>query len=129
MTGTTFSGNTGTFGAGINNNNIATLTVINSTFSGNTTATNGGGIYRATGTVQLINTIISGNTASVSGTDCEGSLTSLGHNLIGNDSRVRLRPRHGRPGKRRPPPRPPGRQRRADPYPCPSCRQPGHRYR
>ena len=111
MTGTTVRGNTSRYGGGINNQNgatltvtnstfssnngsqrgggiyngiNATLTVTNSTFSGNSAATNGGGIYRNSGTVQLINTIISGNTASVSGTDCEGSLISLGHNLIGD---------------------------------------------
>ena len=86
-----------------------TLTVVNSTVSGNTatntrggfytqpggtlvltntTATNnhansGAGIFRASGTLGPFVTIIAANTAGSSRPDCEGSPSSLGHNIIG----------------------------------------------
>src|SRR5262249_27589411 len=45
----------------------------------------GGGIYIGGGTLTTRNTILAGNTATT-GPDLEGSLGSLGHNLIGNTS-------------------------------------------
>ena len=85
MTNSTVSGNTAdrTGGGGIYN--VGALKLTNSTLTGNTAASNGGGIYHDAGTVDLVNTIIAGNTASTA-PECLGSLTSLGHNLLGNVS-------------------------------------------
>jgi len=95
-------------GGGINNNHTATL--VNSTVSDNTSVANpgggiynsgplalynvtvsgnsasaGGGIYRHSGTTTLADTILAGNTASSSSPDCFGTLSSGGHNLLGNN--------------------------------------------
>ena len=85
VTNSTVSGNTAdrTGGGGIYN--VGALKLTNSTLTGNTAASNVGGIYHDAGTVDLVNTIIAGNTASTA-PECLGSLTSLGHNLLGNVS-------------------------------------------
>ncbi len=75
----TISGNTGGKGGGIDNRTGAIVTMVNTTISNNT-ATEGGGI-NTTGVVQASNSIIAGNT---SGGDCDGVVTSLGHNLDGD---------------------------------------------
>ncbi len=83
LTDCTLSGNsTSDFGAGIFNNS-GTLTLTNSTLAGNSAANGGGGIFNSIGTLTLGNTIIAQNTAST-GPDVDGSVTSLGYNLIGN---------------------------------------------
>lgn len=46
-------------------------------------ASEGGGVYRANGTVDLQNTILSGNTGGM-GSDCRGTISSTGHNLVGD---------------------------------------------
>jgi hypothetical protein len=48
----------------------------------------GGGIYNAAGpsALQMYDTILADNTADTAGPDLSGSLSSLGHNLIGNTS-------------------------------------------
>ena len=106
--GSTVSGNSATTAAGVYVKD--TVTVVNSTVSGNTAANSGGGFYtqtggtlvltnttitnnhansgggifRASGTLgPFVNSIIAGNTAGSSRPDCEGSPSSLGHNIIG----------------------------------------------
>jgi len=83
VTNTTISGNS-TDGDGGGIYNVGTLTLTNSTVSGNT-ATDGGGIYILGGTAELINAIFALNLAPT-GPDCFGSPTSLGYNLIGEDT-------------------------------------------
>ena len=109
VTNSTFSGNASSGdGGGIWNDDTVTLT--NSTFSGNATSGDGGGIHSFQGTADLTNTTFSGNSANYGGgvsnyestatmintiiagntspnaPDCIGTLISLGHNLIGNNS-------------------------------------------
>ncbi|HXH19506.1 MAG TPA: choice-of-anchor Q domain-containing protein [Chitinophagales bacterium] len=106
----TFTGNFGTDGGGIANFNGATAFVVNSTISGNSSG-NSGGIYNGTGaTLTLVNSTIVNNTAlgifggggmrnlgtvnarntiiannsGNPGPDFNGTLTSQGHNMIGN---------------------------------------------
>jgi hypothetical protein len=104
----TLSGNSTLYGGGIDN--FGTLTLTNSTLSGNSASANGGGIYNtAQLTVTLTSSTVSGNSASANGggiyndgggiitrntldagngapnaPDLFGSLTSQGHNLIGD---------------------------------------------
>ena len=58
------------------------MTISNTTINNNTASSSGGGIHNL-GAANLVNTIVSGNTA-LTGPDCTGALTSLGHNLIGD---------------------------------------------
>ena len=82
VTNSTVSGNSAGLGGGILSN-YGTLTVTNSTVSGNS----GGGIESDVGsTATLISSIVAGNTASSGAADCRGTLTSGGHNLIGDSS-------------------------------------------
>ena len=82
VTNSTVSGNSAGLGGGILSN-YGTLTVTNSTVSGNS----GGGIESDVGsTATLISSIVAGNTASSGADDCRGTLTSGGHNLIGDSS-------------------------------------------
>ena len=79
----TVSGNTaGSNGGGIVNFSAATLQIVNSTITGNTAAELGGGLW-SSGTVQSGNSIIAGNTGSTGSPDINGSVASLGTNLIG----------------------------------------------
>jgi hypothetical protein len=96
LTNCTLSGNvaTSTGGALIVFSNASTMTLTNCTLSGNQ-AGFGGGISISSGTVNTRNTLIAGNTASSSGPDVRGTLTSQGHNLIGNDSGVTITPMTG----------------------------------
>jgi len=93
---TTISGNITVRGLGFGGaSGIAAggvVRLINSTVTGNQSTTFGGGIS-AGGDVQLQNTIIAGNTAPT-GADCSGTITSLGHNIIGSteDCTVALDP-------------------------------------
>jgi len=71
----TLSGNSASYsGGGINANSGTLLSVNNSTLSGNSAA-DGGGIY---GVATLQNSIVAN---SPSGGNCEGAMTSNGHNL------------------------------------------------
>ena len=79
LTNSTVYGNEAEFGAGIANG-TGRITLANSTVSGNTATGEGGGIA---GSATLKNTIVAGNEAAA-GPDCNGSLTSEGHNLIGD---------------------------------------------
>jgi parallel beta-helix repeat protein len=83
LTNCTFSSNaagSGYYGGGLYNNNVATL--VSCTFNGNA-GKYGGGFYN-NNRMSLTNTIVAGNTAASAGPDVYGSVTSLGHNLIGN---------------------------------------------
>jgi hypothetical protein len=68
--------------------NAGKLSPTNCTISGNSADGNGGGIDNANGSLTARNTIIAGNYRFIysSGPDLNGVLTSLGHNLIGDDS-------------------------------------------
>ena len=76
-------------GGGISNS--GTLSLSNSTISNNHASDNpqgsGGGISRSGGTVRFDQTIVAGNTAGGSNhtavSDCAGTFTSLGYNLVG----------------------------------------------
>lgn len=87
VTNSTISGNMSTDSGGGGIINGGTGTVTNSTISNNSTSggADGGGIRNA-GTVNSRNSIIAGNTASSGAPDFFGTLTSQGHNLIGNTS-------------------------------------------
>lgn len=83
----TFSGNTaGSSGGALSGSFTGGAVLNNVTISGNT-ASDGGGIYwNASGVWTLSNSILAGNTAlnePPDGTDCYGSLTSGGYNVIG----------------------------------------------
>lgn len=69
-------------------NNGSVITVTSSTISGNSgtgpsPAPYAGGITNDAGVIQLANTVVAGNTSSVGAPDCYGTLTSLGHNIVG----------------------------------------------
>ena len=86
VTNSTLSGNSASeFGGGIYNYFFSTLTVTNSTLSGNSASLLGGGIASYFPPFTLADTIIATNTAPT-GPDVGGTVTSLGHNLIGNSS-------------------------------------------
>ena len=93
LVSSTVSGNSARSGGGIAN--FGTATITNSTITGNVATDNAGGLnVIGTATADLTNTIIAGNTAS-SSFDCAGSPTSLGHNLIGNDTGCGFTPASG----------------------------------
>ncbi len=88
LTNSTISGNTANKnGGGFSNApNMGAATLTNSTITGNASETgSGGGIFNVFGMIELINTIVAENTAPA-GPDCTGSPTSLGYNLIGDDT-------------------------------------------
>lgn len=61
--------------------------IYNSTISGNSAGNGaGGGVFDNTETMYIRNTIIAGNTATSGGPDFQGSFSSSGFNLIGNNS-------------------------------------------
>ena len=84
----TFTGNTaGSSGGAIYVDNPAlpnALALGNATISGNQAAA-GGGLRAGSASIVVKNSIIAGNTAPT-GPDCVGTVTSQGHNLIGNGS-------------------------------------------
>jgi uncharacterized repeat protein (TIGR01451 family) len=87
VTNSTISGNSATDGGGGGIANGGTGTVTNSTISNNSTSGGaGGGGIRNVGTLNSRNSIIAGNTATGGAPDFFGTLTSQGHNLIGNTS-------------------------------------------
>ena len=94
ISNSTLSGNSASgFGGGILITS-GTLTISNSTLSGNSASGFGGGIYPNGGTLNARNTLIAGNAAPTS-PDVAGALTSLGHNLIGNNSGATITPTTG----------------------------------
>ena len=81
-------GNLGDGGGGVRNWGTAVL--ISSTITGNYADDGGGGIENS-GALQLLSSIVAGNSAE-DGPDCVGEPTSLGYNLIGDDSGCELVP-------------------------------------
>ena len=94
MANSTVSGNTSSLDGGGINNTGTFVTLTNSTISGNIAADDGGGIWNGS-ILSLANTIAANNTSSG---DCSGPITSLGHNLIGDNSGCILHPHHRGPG-------------------------------
>ena len=90
LTNSTVSGNSALSYGGILNQD--TMHLLNSTVTGNSASTGGG--FADFGTGDLTNTIVAGNTAPT-GSDCSGSPTSLGHNLIGDNSGCNFTPASG----------------------------------
>jgi hypothetical protein len=79
----TFSGNSSSSGAGIwNASNAARATITNCTLSGNSASSDGGGLVNQ-GNLVIGNTIIAGNSAPT-GPNVSGTVTSQGHDLIGD---------------------------------------------
>jgi Right handed beta helix region len=64
--------------------NAVTITANRADDDDDSTTDAGGGLRRIAGVVTAANTIIAGNTADTT-QDCEGGVTSGGHNLIGDD--------------------------------------------
>ncbi|MFC2105633.1 choice-of-anchor Q domain-containing protein [Candidatus Bipolaricaulota bacterium] len=94
LTNCTISDNSATnVAGGIYNDDEVSLN--NVTIAGNTAGTDGGGIYVDTSDgVELKNTLIADNTATT-GPDCAGTLTSFGHNLIGDNDGCTFTPTTG----------------------------------
>ena len=85
ITNCTFAGNSAIVEGGAIDN-AGTLVLVNSTLSNNSSRLTGGGITNGS-QATLANTIVAGNSASGPGSpgpDVSGTITSLGHNLIGN---------------------------------------------
>ena len=81
----TVSGNTGKLGGGILNDGY--IRISNTTISGNHSEYGGGIAVNLSSwrpRTELSNTIIAANTATREGADCNGTVTSLGHNLLGS---------------------------------------------
>jgi len=81
----TISGNSARQGGGIANLMPSTLAVAASTISANHASVAGGGIANTNpqGPQTVTGTILAGNTAGVAASDCAGTLTSGGYNLLG----------------------------------------------
>jgi predicted outer membrane repeat protein len=96
ITNSTFSGNQGANNGGaIYSPNVAVIDIINSTITANTTFFRGGGVTSASSAhFNARNTIIAGNNAP-NGPDFFGSLSSLGHNLLGNNRDTVIAPAPG----------------------------------
>lgn len=87
VSNSTFAGNSGGNGGGIYNLS-GTITIINSTFAGNLVNNHGvtgegSGIYNANGTVTLKNSIVAN---SLEGSNCYGTITDGGGNLVYGDT-------------------------------------------
>ncbi|MCX6619327.1 MAG: hypothetical protein NTZ98_24935, partial [Acidobacteria bacterium] len=87
ISNSTFSNNSSDFCGAICAGWGVQLTATHSTFSGNSASWGVGAIERReTGTVTLGSTIVAGNTSEHDSPNLNGSINSLGHNLIGNTS-------------------------------------------
>ena len=88
LTNATFSGNSAGRGGALVNSSTGTVIFANSTVANNSATTSGGGIDNAgTVRVQLRNTIVALNTAP-NGPDLNGTFTTHGRNLVGNNAAV-----------------------------------------
>ncbi len=96
LTNCTLSGNVASSSAGGISSNAtgSKLTLINCTLSGNQ-APFGGGIFIGNSTVITRNTLIAGNRASSSGPEVDGTISSQGYNLIGNNADATIIPMTG----------------------------------
>ncbi len=92
LTNVTVTGNSAGEGGGLWVRALpdASATLNNVTVTNNTAieAGDGGGLHKsgAATSVVLRNTIVAGNSNSVGSPDCDGAITSQGHNIIGNDT-------------------------------------------
>ncbi len=97
ITNSTFSGNTAVNNGGaIRLFSLGNVQLLNTTFSGNSAAS-GGALAQAGGTIHLQNTLLAGNTATT-GPNIHrtgGTMTSLGNNLLGNNSGASYTPAGG----------------------------------
>ena len=86
LNNSTLSGNQATVGGGgIWGDNGTIFTYLNNATITDNTAPTGGGIYDyGGGDVISRNSIIAGNSATSSGPDCDGTVDSIGYNLIGD---------------------------------------------
>src|SRR5262249_15214226 len=81
-----------TGGGGVWNGSSGQVSITNSTIRENEISGfgSGGGIANVSGTLRVQNTIVAGNTVRAapfgSGPDCVGTITSLGNNLVGDQS-------------------------------------------
>jgi parallel beta-helix repeat protein/predicted outer membrane repeat protein len=88
----TFSGNTAFGGGGLSGTfKLASVTITNNTATGAHGATDpngdaGGGGGTNGFAIQARNTIVAGNHSALGGADCEGQITSLGYDLVGDDT-------------------------------------------
>jgi hypothetical protein len=88
LTNDTIAGNMASQGGGVFTFGQGPATFVNCTIAGNTASgaffSSGGGIHRDIGnpTITLKNTIVARNTSD-NGTDIDGAISSMGHNLIG----------------------------------------------
>ena len=81
----TITANQADFGAGIDIDYGGSATLANCTVSGNAASGGGGGIADfSTAPVTLANTIVAANNGAAGPPDVDGTIKSLGHNLIGN---------------------------------------------
>lgn len=99
LNNSTISGNSASSrGGGIGNSSTGTLVLNNTTVFGNQDEffPGGGGIYNGGGSVTVQNSIIAGNTKINDGSsDCDGTIISLGYNLIGSTSGCAFSPTTG----------------------------------
>jgi predicted outer membrane repeat protein len=84
ITRTTFTGNSSSsLGGAVYVNTLAIARLTDTTATLNSAST-GGGFYRAGGTLGFGNTIVAGNTASSGSPDVFGTVSTQGHNLVGD---------------------------------------------
>ncbi|EMI55521.1 Cadherin domain protein, partial [Rhodopirellula sallentina SM41] len=84
LTNVTISGNTAASSGGAIYNNNSTLTIVNSTITLNNADSGGGLRMQGATSPTLLNTIVAGNSVASANADIEGTISSLGNNLIGD---------------------------------------------
>ena len=100
LTNVTISGNSTTsFGTSGGIYSFGTVTATNCTITKNSARNYGGVSVGGGSTFTTRNTIIAGNTSTVVGGDAFGSFTSLGNNIMGNNTGKRRLQRCRRPGR------------------------------
>ncbi len=95
ITNSTLSGNSAQNAGGIRNDDGGEMNLINSTISGNSAKGTGGVDTSAGDGMGISNTIIAKNTDSDGNPDCNGTFSSSGYNLIGDDSGATITPTTG----------------------------------
>ncbi|MDQ6922579.1 MAG: IPTL-CTERM sorting domain-containing protein [Pseudomonadota bacterium] len=71
-------------GGAIANTGGSVFVLSNTTVTNNSAKTGGGLFQTGAGSITLRNSILAGNAASTTGPDCNGTIASQGHNLIGS---------------------------------------------